>query len=327
MRATHRTALALLVAVLAAVVAGGCGAGPTGSEGGSIAEDYSLSGPQDTAQFTVGSKDFTEQRVLGQIAVQALEAAGADVTDRTNLGDNEAVRQALISRDIDMYWEYTATAWLVHLAQPDPISDPQEQYERVAERDLERNNIEWLERAPGNNTYAIAVSESKGEDLGVETISELVDLLDERPEEATLCYGNEDDFSSRSDGLPGLEEAYEFEYPEDRQTVVPHDSVYENVRRGERCNFGVVFTTDGRIQEMNLQLLEDDNDFFAVYNPAMTVRAGVLESHPQLERLFASISETLDTETLRDLNSAVDVDGESPENVAGEWLRENGFVE
>jgi osmoprotectant transport system substrate-binding protein len=226
-----------------------------------------------------------------------------------------------------MYWEYTATAWLVHLAQPDPISDPQEQYERVAERDLEQNNIEWLERAPGNNTYAIAVSESKREDLGVETISELVDLLDERPEEATLCYGNEDDFSSRSDGLPGLEEAYEFEYPEDRLTVVPHDSVYENVRRSERCNFGVVFTTDGRIQEMNLQLLEDDNDFFAVYNPAMTVRAGVLESHPQLEGLFASISETLDTETLRDLNSAVDVDGESPENVAGEWLRENGFVE
>lgn len=169
---------------------------------------------------------------------------------RIDLGDNDTVRQALISRDIDMYWEYTATAWLVHLAQPDPISDPQEQYERVAERDLEENGVEWLERAPGNNTYAIAASEQTLEEIEVETISDLVRLIEERPEEATLCYGNEDDFSSRADGLPGLEEAYDFEYPEDRQIVVSLNSVYENVRRGERCNCGVVFTTNGQIQEM-----------------------------------------------------------------------------
>lgn len=141
----QRTPLGLLVVVLV-LVAASCGEDTAGDQG-SIAEEFSLSGPQDTAQFIVGSKDFTEQRVLGKIAVQALEAAGADVTDRTDLGDNETVRQALISRDIDMYWEYTATAWLVHLAQPDPISDPQEQYERVAERDLEENDVEWLARA------------------------------------------------------------------------------------------------------------------------------------------------------------------------------------
>lgn len=98
------------------------------------------------------------------------------------------------------------------------------------------------------------------------------------------------------------------------------------MRRGERCNFGVVFTTNGQIQEMNLQLLEDDEDFFAVYNPLMTVRSEVLEDYPQLEEIFAPISEKLDTETLRRLNSAVDVDNESPESVAREWLRENGFI-
>lgn len=181
-------------------------------------------------------------------------------------------------------------------------------------------------RAPGSNTYAIAANEQTLEGLGVETISDLVELIEERPEEATLCYGNEDNFSSRADGLPGLEEAYDFEYPEDRQIVVSLNSVYENVRRGERCNFGVVFTTNGQIQEMNLQLLEDDEDFFAVYNPLMTVRSEVLEDYPQLEEIFAPISEKLDTETLRRLNSAVDVDNESPESVAREWLRENGFI-
>ncbi|MGF1470718.1 MAG: glycine betaine ABC transporter substrate-binding protein [Rubrobacteraceae bacterium] len=317
-----------IVAVLfALILAAGCGGQGSSGSGGSIAEEFDLSGPQDTAQFIVGSKDFTEQRILGEIAVQALQAAGADVTARLSLGGNEEVRQALIDNDIDMYWEYTGTGWLVHLGNPDPIPDPQEQYQAVAEQDLEENNIEWLDRAPGNNTYAIAASQDTLSELGVENISDLVRLTEENPEEATLCYGNENDFSSRSDGLPGLEEAYDFQYPEDSQIVVPLDSVYQNVAEGERCNFGVVFTTNGLIDEQNLELIEDDENFFAVYNPAMIVKEQKLEEYPELEELFAPISEELDTETLLELNSQVDIEGETPTNVAEQWLQENGFVE
>lgn len=320
------TGLLLLVLFLVAI---GCGnqGGPGGSDsGGSIAEEFNLSGPQSTAQFTVGSKDFTEQRILGEIAVQALRAAGADVNAQIGLGGNAEVRQALISNDIDMYWEYTGTAWLVHLANSDPISDPQEQYRAVAEQDLEENNIEWLPRAPGNNTYAIAANPEAASELGVQNISDLARLAQENPEQATLCYGNENDFSSRADGLPGLEEAYGFEYPEDSQIVVPLDSVYENVARGERCNFGVVFTTNPLIEDKNLKLLEDDEDFFAVYNPAMTVKEETLNEYPQLDELFAPISEKLTTETLLELNAQVDIEGKTPANVAEQWLRENGFI-
>ena len=109
------------------MLAVGCGGqnGPGGGgSGGSIAEEFDFSGPQDSTRFTVGSKDFTEQRVLGEIAIQALEAAGADVTDRIGIGGNEAVRQALTNDDINMYWEYTATGWLVHLGNPDPHLGP-----------------------------------------------------------------------------------------------------------------------------------------------------------------------------------------------------------
>jgi osmoprotectant transport system substrate-binding protein len=237
------------------------------------------------------------------------------------------VRGALENDEIDMYWEYTATGWLVHLSQTDTIPDPREQYEAVAEQDLEENGIRWLEPAPGNDTYAIAVTEQTRRDLGVETISDLARLAEERPEEATLCLNNDDDFRTRFDGLPGLQRAYGFQFPEENLVEMSLEAVYDATAEAEICNFGVVFTTSGFIREMDLRLLEDDKDFFAVYNPSLTIRQETFEQYPQLREIFVPISERLDTETLRDLNYAVEVEGETPEAVAERWLRENGFIE
>ena len=326
------------VAVLAAAVvlslAGGCGGSGggdqgSGAEGGEnrIAGDqFRLSGTQKTAQFTVGSEGFTEQQVFGAITARALEAADATVIDRTGLGGNEEVRQALLDEEIDLSWEYTATGWLVHLGETRSIPDPQELYEAVSRQDLEENNIRWLEPAPGNDTYAIAASGRTRQDLGVETISDLGRLVEERPEEATLCFNNEDGFRTRFDGLPGMERAYGFQFPEDNLIEVSLDAVYGAAADAQICNFGVVFTTSGFIREEKLGLLEDDKSFFAVYNPSLTMRADTLENYPQLEELFAPIAEKLDTETLRELNYAVDVEGETPKAVAEGWLRENGFI-
>jgi osmoprotectant transport system substrate-binding protein len=332
-RPAHRVFVWLLV--LAAVIvplAAGCGAGDgangAGGGKGSIDEhQFRLSGTQRDAQFTVGGESFTEQEVLGNITIQALQAAGATVIDRTGVGGNEEVRQALASGEIDLYWEYTATGWLVFLNETNFISDPQEQYEAVARQDLQENGIKWLEPAPGNDTYAIASSEETSKELGVETISDLGRLIEERPEEATLCFGDEDNFSTRFDGLPGMQRAYGFQFPEENLIIVSFDAVYEAVEEGGICNFGVVFTTSGFIQELDLRLLEDDKDFFAVYNPALTMQQETFENYPQLRELFAPISERLDTQTLRRLNYAVDVEGKTPEAVAERWLRENGFIE
>jgi osmoprotectant transport system substrate-binding protein len=319
----------LLVAALAFALAVGCGGGSGGEDDDvRIAGDqFRLSGTQRDAQFTVGSDAFTEQEVLGNITVEVLEAADATVIDRIGLGGNEAVRQALENGEIDMVWEYTATGWLVHLNQTDSITDPQEQYEAVARQDLEENGIRWLEPAPGNDTYAIAVNERARQDLGVQTISDLARLAEERPGEATLCLNNDDDFRTRFDGLPGLQRAYGFQFPEENLVEMSLEAVYGAVQDGEICNFGVVFTTSGFIREMDLQLLDDDEDFFAVYNPSLTIRQETFEQYPQLREIFVPISERLDTETLRDLNYQVEVEGESPEAVAERWLRENGFIE
>ena len=321
--------------VLAAVVLiplAGCGgasdqAATEGSENRIAGDQFRLSGTQKTAQFTVGSEGFTEQQVLGAITTRALEAADATVIDRTGLGGNEEVRQALLNEEIDLSWEYTATGWLVHLGETRSIPDPRELYEAVARQDLEENGIRWLPPAPGNDTYAIAASEETRQDLGVETISDLGRLVEERPEEATLCFNNEDGFRTRFDGLPGMERAYGFQFPEENLIEVSLDAVYGAAAEGEICNFGVVFTTSGFIREENLTLLEDDKTFFAVYNPSLTMRNATFENYPQLENLFAPIAEQLDTETLRRLNYAVEVERETPEAVAEGWLRENGFIE
>ncbi|MDQ3658083.1 MAG: glycine/betaine ABC transporter substrate-binding protein [Actinomycetota bacterium] len=318
----------LVLAAFVIPLAAGCGAGGSAAGGGSITEDqFRLSGTQRDAQFTVGSEGFAEQEILSNITIQALETAGADVTDKTGLGGNEDVRQALESGEIDLYWEYTATGWLVFLSETSFISDPMKQYDAVAKQDLEENGIRWLEPAPGNDTYAIAASEETRREFGVESVSDLGRLIEERPEEATLCFNNDDDFRTRFDGLPGMERAYGFQFPEENLIEVSVEAAYEAPQEGELCNFGVVFTTSGFIQELDLKLLEDDEDFFAVYNPSLTIKQQTLEQYPQVRELFAPISKELDTETLRKLNYAVEVEGKSAEKVAATWLRENGFTE
>jgi osmoprotectant transport system substrate-binding protein len=321
--------LAAVIVPLAAdcAAAGDQGSAAKGDKARIADHQFRLSGTQRDAQFTVGGEGFTEREILGNIAMQALEAAGATVIDRTGVGGNEEVRQALNSGEIDLYWEYTATGWLVFLNETSSISDPQKLYEAVARQDLKENGIKWLEPAPGNDTYAIASSQKTSKELGVETISDLKRLIEERPQQATLCFGNEDEFRTRFDGLPGLQRAYGFQFPEENLIIVSPEAVYEAVKESEICNFGVVFTTSGFIQDLDLRLLEDDKDFFAVYNPSLTMRQETLKNYPQLRELFAPISEKLDTETLRRLNYAVDVGGKAPEVVAQQWLRENGFIE
>jgi osmoprotectant transport system substrate-binding protein len=308
-----------MCALFALMLFAACSGGGS-SDGGSIGGgEIELGGPQGTVRLTVGAKGFTEQEILGQITVQALEAAGAETIYRGGLGTEDA-RRALLSGEVDMYWEYTGTGWLIHLAEAESIPERMEQYEAISEADLEQNDIEWLEPAPANNSYAIAVREDAFED--VQTISDLEQVISEHPEDATICVGEE--FSDRADGLPGLEQHYGFEFPDAGVSVLPDSTVYGAVENGERCAFGSVFETDGRIPALGLRLLEDDEGFFSAYNPSLNVSSETLDRYPELEELFAPISEELDTETLRELSGAVELEGGTPAGVAERWLRDNG---
>lgn len=333
MRRTTRNALKLgsLMAVLAVLVVG-CGpAAGGGAQGGSLAENADFEGEE----FTVGSKDFTEQLILGQMAVLALESTGAEVTDRTNLAGTEAVRSALESDEVDMYWEYTGTGWITHLGKTTPKETSEEQFTATNELDLEENGIRWMEPvAPFNNTYALAMrsevydeeSDQYDEDLAaVESLSDLGTLIEENPEKATVCV--ESEFATRDDGLPGMEEAYGFEFPNENVSRIGTGAVYTETDSGERCNFGEVFESDGRIAALDLQIVEDDENFFPIYNPTITLKNDLYQQHEEdFNAVFNPISESLNLETMQELNARVDEDGEQPEAVAEDWLQEEGFI-
>ncbi|QBI21475.1 glycine/betaine ABC transporter substrate-binding protein [Egibacter rhizosphaerae] len=278
----------------------------------------------DGADITVGSKEFTEQVVLGQMLVIALEEAGADVTDETSLAGTAVVRESLETEEIDAYWEYTGTAWADIFGEEEIVEDPDELHEMVAERDEEENDIVWGARGDFENSYGIAQNQEIAEEYGVETISELAELSREDPEAASFCVAEE--FATRDDGLPGLTEHYDAEW------AVP-DPFDEGVIYTETadapdspCHFGMVFTTDGRIAALDLELVDDDDNFFPEYNPALTVRAEVAEEHPELVELGDEIIASIGFDEMQELNARVDEEGEIAEDVARDHLEEVGIV-
>ena len=291
------------------------GAEPSASAGGG---DVDLTG----VEVTVGSKEFTEQLILGEITKQVLEDAGATVDDQTGLTGSTVVREALTSGEIDMYWEYTGTGWITHLGNEAPVAGAQEQFDAVKEADA-ANQIVWMDPAPFNNTYAIALASEKATELSVTKLSDLATVASANADATTLCAAAE--FLSRDDGLPGLEEAYGFTFG-DNVSELELGLVYTSIDKGDPCTFGEVFATDGRIAGLGLTVLEDDKEFFPSYLPSLNVRQEVFEANPGLADLFAPIAEALDNDTMTGLNAKVDVDGEEPADVAKAFLEEQGLI-
>ncbi len=318
---TGRLMVALAAAALAVTACGGGGGGGAGAAGEGSLAAIDLSG----ASFTVGSKEFTEQIVLGQIAVQALEATGASVGGLTTITGSTNVRNALTAGEVDMYWEYTGTGWTTHM-QHEPQSAPkgdQALYDAVAAED-KGNGIAWLAPAPVDNTYAVATAQGRDQQLGVRTLSEYAALVNRDPAQGRMCAAAE--FLTRDDGWPGLEQTYGFDLPDNGVAELELSLVPQEIASGTNCTFGEVTATDGAVAANNLVILEDDKQFFVPYNAAMTVRQEVLDQHPQLAQVFDPIAAKLTTDLMRGLNERVDVGGELPEEVAEQFLRDNGFI-
>lgn len=133
----------------------------------------------DKGPVSVGSKEFTEQLILGKMAVYLLEDAGFEVDDNTALGGTAIVREALEAGDVDLYWEYTGTGWMVILGEEEPLTDPEDCYQQVKERDLEENGVVWLDYTDFNNTYTVMMREDDAAELGIVTVSDLADAINE----------------------------------------------------------------------------------------------------------------------------------------------------
>ncbi|MEN0137273.1 MAG: glycine betaine ABC transporter substrate-binding protein [Rhodococcus sp. (in: high G+C Gram-positive bacteria)] len=320
-----RKAIAATAVTFCGVLAVSCGlesggALPLSVEPGSIQPVPELEG----VAITVGSKDFTEQVTLGYIIEFALSAAGADVRDLTNIQGSNSTRDAQLDGQIDVTYEYTGTGWINYLGNEIPIPDPTAQFEAVRDEDLERNGMVWVDPAPMNNTYALAMSRQTAEETGITTLSEYADLVNRDPAAATTCV--ETEFNVRQDGFPGMAAKYGFDPARANRQILQTGIIYQATADGTQCKFGEVFTTDGRIIALDLVLLEDDRQFFPKYNPAITMRKDFAEAHPQVADVMAPISAALTNEEITELNRRVDVEGEEPADVARDWLVQKGFV-
>jgi len=317
-----RTGLASAAAL--ALLLTGCGL-KSGSplvdevEPGSVGKGQPLKG----ASLTVTSKNFSENIILGHVMGLVFKAAGAEVLDRTNLPGSISAREAVAQGEADALYDYTGTAWITYLGHAEPIVDPQEQWKAVRDEDL-GHGVTWLPPATLDNTYALAISKKNNARYKLKTLSDVAELAKKDPKAVTVCVENE--FASRDDGLPGMQKKYGMKLPASNIQKMDAGIIYTQVSESDSCLLGEVYTTDGRIKAMNLDVLEDDKQFFPNYNAAPALHTKTLEEYPEIAELLAPVTKKLTTQLAQELNSKVDVDGQDPHEVAKDWLVEEGFI-
>lgn len=321
---TGRVRTALAGAAALALVMAGCGL-----KSGSPMVDDVVPGsvgqgqPLDGASLTVTSKNFSENIILGQMIGLIFKAAGAEVLDRTNLPGSISAREAIAQGDADAMYEYTGTGWITYLGHAKPITDPLKQWEAVRAEDR-KNGVTWLPQSTLNNTYALAISKKNNAKYHLKTLSDVAALAKRNPSAVTICVENE--FASRNDGLPGMEKAYGMSIPAANIKKMDAGIVYTQVSKSDSCLLGEVFTTDGRIKAMNLDVLEDNKHFFPNYNAAPVIHTATFDKYPVIAALLDPLSARLTTEVAQVLNAKVDVEGEDPHEVAKDWLIQEGFI-
>ncbi|MDC3412157.1 glycine betaine ABC transporter substrate-binding protein [Aquibacillus sp. 3ASR75-11] len=272
-------------------------------------------------KITVGAKSFTEQFLLAKMTALMLEDNGFEVDEKSNMGSS-ALRKALENKQVDLTWDYTGTGLVTYLGQ-DPIAEKQKAYETLKQIDEEENGIVWTNLADANNTYTIMMRKEQSEELGITSISDLADYMNNSGD---FRFATDAEFANRPDGLPGVEETYQFEFP-DENVKEMSIGLYYDALKNEEVETAVGFATDARIQAFDLVNLEDDKSFFPSYNAAIAMTDETYEKYPEIEEIFKPLSDMLDGETLMDLNYQVDIEEKSVDEVAENFLVENGLLD
>lgn len=275
--------------------------------------------------LTLASKNFTEQRILSAITVQYLRAKGFQVEPKTNLA-TVITRNAMINKQIDMTWEYTGTSLIIfnHI---NKRMSPQETYDTVKKLDAKLGLV-WLQPADMNNTYAFAMQRQRAEKEQIRTMSQLVAKVEQvrkTDPKHNWLLGLDLEFAGRSDGLKPMQALYDM--PLDRPQIRQMDPglVYNAIRDGF-VDAGLVYTTDGRVKGFDLQVLEDDKGYFPSYAVTPVVRADVLQNTPGLEAALNTLSKQFNNQVITELNAKVDIDYQTPQQVADAFLKQRGLI-
>ena len=277
----------------------------------------------DAPTVTVGAKNFTEQYVMGNMISLLLDNAGIETNQQFGMS-SQAVRNALETQQVDLYADYTGTGWLVYLGHEESINDPAQLWEELQAEDAEQNDIIWFERTPVNNTYALAVESSFAEENGLESLSDLAEMVNSDPEAVTFGIGFE--FFERPDGFPALSEAYGMDVPQGQVRTMELGLTYDAIAQGD-IDVAMVFATDGKLREYDLVVLDDNENFFTPYNLAVCATQEVLDEVDGIQEALDPLSDVLTADVMIELNYQVDAEGMEPEAVAREFLVSEGLIE
>jgi glycine betaine/choline ABC-type transport system substrate-binding protein len=320
-----RGLFALMAAIVLALGVAACGDDDDdgGDDGGGGSGELIESNPDNSAvEITVGSKNFTEEFILGEIYAQGLEAAGYTVNTDLSLGSEQVALQALEAGEISGYPEYTSTALTSFFDLP-PEEVPNDPAEATAnsQAEFERLGLVAFEPAPFNSANGVGTLKTTADELGLEKVSDL-----EGQSENLTLFGSPE-CRQRVDCLVGLEDGYGLQFAE--FTPVDIEQRYPVLDDGQ-ADLSILFTTDPQLssQADKYVLLEDDQGVFPAGNPIFVASQAVVdEAGPDFQATIEQVQQGLTLEVMQELNARVDLDKEEPAAVAAAYLQEEGYVE
>jgi glycine betaine/choline ABC-type transport system substrate-binding protein len=270
--------------------------------------------------ITVGSKNFTEEYILGNVYAQALRAAGYKVKTQLNLGSEQIANRALKSAQIDAYPEYTSTALtnFFHVKIADIPKDAGPAYDKT-KAEYAKEGLTALPPAPFNDAQAVGMTRKRANQLGVKTIS---DLKKQKP--GSIVFVGSPECKQRADCLLGLQQDYGLKFK--KYVPVEIAQRYQAADSGQ-ADLIEVFTTDGQLATNKYVVLKDDKNLFPPYNATFVVRNSVLKKlGPDLSKVVQQVQKSMTTPVMQELNSRVDIDKQDPKDVAKQYLKETGLV-
>lgn len=284
-----------------------------------------LSAQAQAAPLVLATKSFTEQHILSAMTVQYLQKKGFQVTPQTNIA-TVISRNAMINKQVDMTWEYTGTSLIIfnHI---NKRMSPEESYATVKQLDAKLGLV-WLKPADMNNTYAFAMQRKRAEAENINTMSEMVAKIEhirKTDPDNNWMLGLDLEFAGRSDGMKPLQQAYQMELDRPQIRQMDPGLVYNAIRDGF-VDAGLVYATDGRVKGFDLKVLKDDKGFFPSYAVTPVVRKDTLAANPGLEEALNTLSGLLDNEAITTLNAKVDIEHQTPQQVARDFLHEKGLL-
>lgn len=278
----------------------------------------SLTACGEEKKITLASKPMTEQFILAEMLIAVIEQeTNITVEHKAGVGGGTSnIHPAMISGEIDMYPEYTGTGWMFVLEQ-DLINDPRELYNAVKDGYDTEFDIHWSELYGFNDTFGIAMKRELAEELDVKTYTDLARVS------AGLKFGAEHDFYERDDGFPGIDGVYGFEFSE---TVGMDIGLkYQAIESGE-VDVINIFSTDGKLKEFDMVVLEDDQYYFPSYFAATLVRNETLDEYPELVDAIAKLDGIISNDEMTEMNYLVEIEKQQPIDVAENFLKEKGIL-